>query len=220
MSLIKKIIHLVWRAASKPKVPAEVYSIGSGTIMQPRGINISFRAKRQNRLYVEIGRKCIINAQFIFESETGSVQIGNNVHIGGAIVVSKSSIIIGDDVTMAWGITLYDHDSHSIHWNERQNDNNQCYQDYHNHNGNNIINKDWTNVKTKPITIHDKVWIGFDATILKGVTIGEGAVIGAKSVVTKDVPAWSVVAGNPAKVVKYIEPTDTLSPGMSHHGQY
>ena len=48
------------------------------------------------------------------------------------------------------------------------------------------------------------MWIGFDVTILKGVTIGEGAVIGAKSVVTKDVEPWTVVAGNPAVVVKYL----------------
>ncbi|HBN4333859.1 TPA: maltose O-acetyltransferase, partial [Escherichia coli] len=52
--------------------------------------------------------------------------------------------------------------------------------------------------------IGDNVWIGFQAAILKGVTIGEGAVVAARAVVTKDVPAWSVVAGNPAKVVKEI----------------
>lgn len=52
------------------------------------------------------------------------------------------------------------------------------------------------------VTIGDNVWIGDKATILPGVTIGDGAVIGANSVVTKDVPAYSIVAGNPAKVVK------------------
>ena len=67
-----------------------------------------------------------------------------------------------------------------------------------------IYNKNWSVVNTKPITIKDKVWIGMNVIILKGVTIGEGAVIGAGSVVTQDVPAWSVVAGNPAKVVKRI----------------
>lgn len=55
---------------------------------------------------------------------------------------------------------------------------------------------------TKPITICDGVWIGARAIILPGVTIGEGAVVAAGAVVTKDVPAWAVVAGNPAKVVK------------------
>lgn len=55
---------------------------------------------------------------------------------------------------------------------------------------------------TKPIIIHDHVWIGKNAIILKGVTIGEGAVIAAGSVVVKDIPSKTLVAGNPAKVIK------------------
>lgn len=54
-----------------------------------------------------------------------------------------------------------------------------------------------------PITIGDDVWIGFNSTILSGVTIGQGAVIAAGSVVTRDVPSYAVVGGNPAKVLKY-----------------
>lgn len=54
------------------------------------------------------------------------------------------------------------------------------------------------------VTIGDNVWIGDKATILPGVTIGDGAVIAANSVVTKDVPAYCVVAGNPAKVIKQL----------------
>lgn len=54
------------------------------------------------------------------------------------------------------------------------------------------------------ISIGDKVWIGDKVTILSGVTIGEGAVIAANAVVTKDVPAYSVVVGNPAKIVKTV----------------
>ncbi len=54
----------------------------------------------------------------------------------------------------------------------------------------------------KPVVIEDDVWIGSRVTILPGVTIGRGSVVGAAAVVTKDVPPYSVVAGNPAKVVK------------------
>lgn len=78
----------------------------------------------------------------------------------------------------------------------------QCYHDYMTNSKNFIENKDWSNVPMKPIVIEDKAWIGFDSTILKGVTIGEGSVVGAKSVVTRNVDPYTVVAGNPAKVVR------------------
>lgn len=57
-------------------------------------------------------------------------------------------------------------------------------------------------LKTAPITIGNGVWIGAEAYVGPGVTIGDGAVIAARAVVVKDVPAWSVVGGNPAKVIK------------------
>ena len=57
----------------------------------------------------------------------------------------------------------------------------------------------------RPIVIEDKVWIGINSTILPGVKIGYGAIVGAGSVVTKDVPAMTVVAGNPARIIKTIE---------------
>lgn len=57
----------------------------------------------------------------------------------------------------------------------------------------------------RPIVIEDKVWIGINATILPGVRIGYGAIVGAGSVVTKDVPPLTIVAGNPARIIKKIE---------------
>jgi len=57
-------------------------------------------------------------------------------------------------------------------------------------------------LKTAPVTIQDGVWIGARAIILPGITIGEGAIVAAGAVVTKDVPSFTIVAGNPAKVVK------------------
>jgi len=76
-----------------------------------------------------------------------------------------------------------------------------------------ISDADWHDIydraepvgKTKPIVLKDNVWIGDSAIICKGVTIGENSIIGAGSVVTKDVPANSVYAGNPAKLVKKLD---------------
>ena len=64
--------------------------------------------------------------------------------------------------------------------------------------------KNWEHVQRSKIRIGDKAWIGFNSIILKGVTIGEGAVIAAGSIVIHDVPEWSVVGGNPAKVIRLI----------------
>lgn len=166
---------------------------------------LDFRVSVEDRKYVSIGEKCIINAKFIFETPKGEVIIGNNVQLGGVIFISKDRIEIGNDVTMAWDIIIYDHNSHSTNWDERKNDNSQVYNDYINCNGNNIVNKDWTNVKTASVKIGDKVWIGFGAVILKGVNIGEGAVVGARSVVTKDIEPWTVVGGNPAKIIRRLK---------------
>ena len=63
----------------------------------------------------------------------------------------------------------------------------------------------WKHAESKPIVIEDNVWIGEYSAVLKGVTIGEGSIVASHSVVTKDVPPHSIVAGNPARVVKKLE---------------
>lgn len=61
----------------------------------------------------------------------------------------------------------------------------------------------------RPVHIGKNAWIACQVTILKGVTIGEGAVVAAGSIVTRDVPPYTVVAGNPAKIVKYLKQAKT-----------
>lgn len=175
--------------------------INETTILK-ENFNVFFYVKPENRRYISIGEKCILNCEIFFESKEGNVFIGDNVYIGGAKLISREKITIGNNVTMSWGITIYDHDSHSIYWEHRKLDNEVQYMEALQ--GTFVDNKDWTNVVSKPIVIHDNVWIGFDVVVLKGVTIGEGAVIGARSVVTKDVEPYTVVAGNPAKLIKRI----------------
>lgn len=63
----------------------------------------------------------------------------------------------------------------------------------------------WIHSDAKPIVIGDNVWIGEYASVLKGVTIGTGAIVASHAVVTKDVPPYTIVAGNPARVVKELE---------------
>jgi acetyltransferase-like isoleucine patch superfamily enzyme len=156
-----------------------------------------------NKIYLVIGDDNILNCKIAFESELGKVTIGNRNYIGDSTIICRSEVIFENDIFVAWGTYFYDHNSHSIDYKERENDIIQQLADHRN--GKLFIeNKNWDVVATKPIRICSNVWIGFNCTILKGVTIGQGAIVGAGSVVTKDVPAWSIVAGNPAVVVKII----------------
>jgi acetyltransferase-like isoleucine patch superfamily enzyme len=170
-----------------------------------RGFGVRFLAPPSDRLYVRIGERCILNADITFESADGLVEIGDRTYIGNDThIISRSRVSIGRDVTMAWGITIYDHNSHAMEWQQRQKVVDHFYRTYGTPDC--FADIDWTGVATAPIIIQDRVWIGFGALILKGVTIGEGAVIGACSVVARDVEPYTVVAGNPAALVRRLQP--------------
>lgn len=111
--------------------------------------------------------------------------IGNNVGISGSTICATTSVTIGDNVLIGSGCIITDTDAHPIDWEYRKNGKNE-------------------KTKRSPIVIGNDVFIGARSIILKGVTIGDRAVIGAGSVVSKDVPADCIVAGNPAVVVKQL----------------
>lgn len=188
-------------------------AIRCGKSILDKSFGVEFRTERE-AVCVEIGDDCILKNKIIFESDSGYVKIGNGCFIGGSRIISAAGVEIGNWVTMAWGITIYDHNSHSLDYRERINDQKQQLLDWGT--GNFIINKNWSVVDKKPVSIGDYVWIGFDAVILKGVNIGTGAIVGACSMVTADVEPWTVVAGNPARVVKRLAPGDLAEEGRAN----
>lgn len=158
--------------------------------------------KLTRETHLKIGEKSLLNCNISYQKESGLVIIGDRSYIANDTnLICVNNIQIGNDVLISWDCTIYDNDSHSVYWTGRKNDVINMVNDYLEC-GEINKNKDWSNVISKPIKIEDKVWIGFGVTILKGVTIGEGAVVAANSVITKDVPPYTVVAGNPAKFVK------------------
>jgi galactoside O-acetyltransferase len=154
----------------------------------------SSKIRQQKKCKVVVGSHSMINGDIIFERECATVQIGNNTFIGGSKLICSKKITVGNDVLIAWGCTIVDHNSHAIQFSLRKNDASEWM----------AGRKDWANVAQKEVVICDKSWIGFNSILLKGVMVGEGAIVGAGSVVTKDVPPWTIVGGNPAKVIRQI----------------
>jgi galactoside O-acetyltransferase len=163
---------------------------------------LHFNSPRED-VALRIGDRCLLRNVFVFERSTSNITLGDGVFINcGTKVMSGCSIEIGNEVTIGWGCLIYDHDAHSMLHLDRIVDQNHRLIDFLR--GDSDTSKDWRNVAAAPIKICDYVWLGFDVVVLKGVTIGEGAVVGARAVVTTDVPPWTVAAGNPARVVKQI----------------
>lgn len=109
-----------------------------------------------------------------------NVKIGKRVYINsGCLMMSAGGITIGDDTQIAANVQLISN-NHDLY--ERQ------------------------VITCKPVHIGKNVWVGAGATILPGVTIGDNSVVGAGSVVTKNIPANAIAAGNPARIIKTIEP--------------
>jgi acetyltransferase-like isoleucine patch superfamily enzyme len=172
------------------------------------GIRVSLRDNFKidrpgDTIFLKIGDNAVVSGNFIFENANGRMTIGDRTFIGGGDFICISSIDIGSDVLISWGCTIMDNNAHSLDFEFRKND----VVDWKKGIDENKVGyyKDWAHVESKPIVIKDKAWIGFKSIILKGVTIGEGAIVGSGSVVTKDVPDWTVVAGNPAQIIKQLK---------------
>lgn len=152
---------------------------------------------------LRIGAYSHVFGNFILQTKDATISIGERCHIGTSHFLCTKKIAVGDDVMVSWGNAFIDHDNHSIYWEERKNGALNFLREYIELSG---VTKgrfhDWTNVSKSSIHVHDKVWISFNANILKGLSIGEGAVIGAGAVITKDIPGWVLAAGNPGRVVR------------------
>jgi len=113
------------------------------------------------------------------------LKIGDNVGISATALICFKGITIGNNVKIGGNVAIYDTDFHSLDKNYRRNG-----------------ADDVKNTQCREVVIEDDVFIGAHSIILKGVTIGEGSIIGAGSVVAKSIPKNEIWAGNPAKFIK------------------
>jgi acetyltransferase-like isoleucine patch superfamily enzyme len=152
---------------------------------------------QHNPANISIGINTHVRGTVLIYKYGGKINIGSNCYVGdGSRIWSGEKINIGNDVLIAHNVNIVDTQAHELDSNERS----ERFLEL-------IKQGPWANkgsIETKPIIIKNKVWISFNAIILKGVTIGEGAIVAAGSVVTKDVEPYTMVAGNPAVFVKKV----------------
>lgn len=126
------------------------------------------------------------------QHKSSIITIGNNVGISSSSLRVKEKLVIGNNVNIGGNCLIIDTDSHPIDFLARRGEKTNDKKDK------------YTIVQSAPINIEDDVWIGANTIVLKGVTIGARSVIGAGSVVTKSIPSDCIAAGNPCKVIKYL----------------
>lgn len=163
--------------------------LGQNVDLGPRA-RVTGRAPRvRNSGEMSIGPRVRIHGrQFSVSLTTGAsgrLVIGHRVMINqGATIHAEESVTIGDDVLISDLVAIYDTDFHAV--------------------------DEGAGVRVLPVCIDSNSWVGRSAIILPGVHIGEHAVVAAGAVVTKDVPARAVVAGNPARVIREVRASDTF----------
>jgi acetyltransferase-like isoleucine patch superfamily enzyme len=180
---LKKIAHwlIIPRGQAKPRLWVKLFL---NPFIHKKGKHTIIRFKSRMDLFpfrkFSIGSNCIVEDFATINNGVGDVTIGNNCGIGLSNVII-GPITIGNYVMLAQNIVISGL--------------NHGYADVN-------LPPRLQKVTTKQITINDDVWIGANCVITAGVTIGKHAVIGAGSVVTKDIPEFCVAVGNPARVIK------------------
>ena len=156
---------------------------------------IRFPFRVRGKQYIKIGKgfttgfNCRIDALNINNlGEKYLIEIGENVEINDEVHIGATEkIIIEDNVLIASKVYISDHNHGSYKGDEQDSPMS--------------IPKE-RKIYSSPIKIEKNVWIGELCCILQGVTIGEGSIIGAMSVVTKDIPPYTIAVGSPAKLIK------------------
>jgi acetyltransferase-like isoleucine patch superfamily enzyme len=127
----------------------------------------------------------------------GQVTIGDFALVHGARIICDAAVTIGDYALISWNVVLMDSYRAPVDPSARRRQLERAASRPHPTIGDALA---------RPINIHSNVWIGFEACVLPGVTIGEGAIVGARSVVAEDVAPYTIVAGNPARFIRRLDP--------------
>jgi acetyltransferase-like isoleucine patch superfamily enzyme len=165
--------------------------VGENTVIDSSSCFKKFFSKKP--LGLKLGKNITLQSPALATEEDGYIEIGDYSYISGAAIISSAKIIIGKYVFIAGGVTIVDSDFHPHDPGARLRDTIAISPA-----GKNKLSR--PTFEVAPVIIEDDVWIGYNATILKGVTIGRGSVIQPGAVILRNIPAGSMVSGNPAQV--------------------
>jgi acetyltransferase-like isoleucine patch superfamily enzyme len=178
--LVRPHVSQVWRSFERGAV------LGDGCRLGPSAWCANEGARERISLGARVVCRGILRREAFGD---GTISIGDDVYVGDDCIVScAASVEIGAGTLLGHGVQIFDNNSHPLGPEERA--------------------ADWAairgeggraEIEAAPILIGARAWIGFGAFLLKGVTIGDGAIVGAGSVVTGDVAPGAVVVGNPAR---------------------
>lgn len=182
-----------WCAKWNTSATTRYASFSEGTVFH-KGARVVNLLK--NKECISLGKHSHIRGELLVFAHGGRITIGDYCYVGeGSKIWSASNISIGNYVLIAHGVNIHDNISHPINAEERRKHTEHIIHIGHPNKG--------IDLKEKPIVIKDDAWIGFNASVLRGVTVGRGAIVGACAVVTDDVPDYAIVVGNPAKIIGY-----------------
>jgi acetyltransferase-like isoleucine patch superfamily enzyme len=152
-----------------------------------------FRSRRERAIEYGRGASTYLGTMFDL-GPNARVTLGDFALVHGARIICDAEVRIGDYALISWNVVLMDNYRVPMNARERRVEMEQVPK--------RELRLACAPVEAKPINIERNVWIGFDACVLPGVTIGEGAIVGARSVVTTSVPPFTIAAGNPARIIR------------------
>jgi len=172
-----------------------------------------FCSELEDGLILGEGSGCYEQSSFIV-SPRGKVTIGKFSILNGSTILCKEKVEIGNHCMLAWGTVITDTwlTTGPLSLEQRQGMLLAAAKD---------SRRSFPFFGTAlPVILEDNCWVGFDAVILPGVRLGRGCIVGCKSIVVTDIPPYSIVVGNPARIVGYLSPDDTEEARQAAFAEY